>query len=220
MRPLLATSLFFLALVLPTIASAKKPETGFSDDWQPREPINSQSTSFTGSFTDVSARFGIANVPDAAARNTSVDAGLRAAFPMYLLDTRLAWRFDSFAIEEGLRQHSLGVSSGLHPLYLLMLKNDWLGYAIASFYIDLGAGIKLSTLETEAGTSRDPGLYWHWGLGVDVPLTSPDAGKSLWLNFLYRNMREDFDRSDNASIDLNRHMAIVGLSWRMNWLPF
>lgn len=220
MRPLLASSIITITLTLANTASAQAHETGFSDDWQPREPIHSQSTSFTGSFTDVSARFGFANLSDASAKNTSVDAGVRAAFPMYLLDTRLAYRFDSFSIDDGMRQHSLGLSTGLHPLYLLMLKNDWLGYFAASFYIDLGAGVKSSTLTTAGESTRDRGVYWHWGLGIDVPLTNPDAGKSLWLNFLYRNMREDFDRADDTSLDLNRHMAIVGLSWRMNGLPF
>ena len=222
-HPALPSLLIALALLGLPASAAADPE-GFDDGWQPDPPLDPYSDAYNGSFTDVSARFG----PSRVARNDlsgySFDAGLRTSFPMYVGDFRAAYRVDQLAAADPADQiaiHSFGVSLAVHPFYLFMLGSDWISYIVGSLYIDAGAGAQMGRrLPGPDLRERDLGLFWHFGAGVDVPLWDPDTGQALWLNVLYRNHRADFDTDAGESIALTPHTLFVGLSWRINRLPF
>jgi len=178
---------------------------------------------YNGAFVDVSARAGYQHVTSAPYRGVSWDVGIRQALVMHLLDTRLAFgeehvspRGDADA--QKLVVRSVGLSSAFHPLFMALLFSDWLGYLVASWYLEAGIGGQYATLD--GGAQDDWGFRFHVGSGVDVPLTDPDRGWSFWLNSLYRFTWADFDFDSGAELNLHHHGFFAGLSLRFNGLLF
>lgn len=215
-RHTLTLLLTALALTLPTAAAA---EEGFSDGWQPEAPASPEPQSFTGTFTDVGARAGLSRVLRTGRRGQTFDAGLRVALmPMWLGDMRLSYRFDNLAQgdDDTITLNSLGFAFAFHPLYLLTLGSDWISYVVSSTYVEGGLGGQLGVRRAAGTRELDPGFYWHWGAGFDLPLWDPDVGHALWLNVLYRNHRADFDTGAGESLPLATHTIFLGLCWRFN----
>ena len=154
---------------------------------------------FNGSFWDVSARGGLDHNVDGWA----VDVGLRQSFPMHLGDTRLSYRHDELELGSSDQIH---LGFGLHPLYVVLLGSDWLSYVIASFYVELGAGVNISD---------GPHPAWTLGTGMDIPLSDPDLGMAPWINVLYRY---EWTTAQIKSADIDRHTVFVGLAWRVSGL--
>lgn len=230
--PASARALALTAAILSALAITQSPKTaaaqGFDDSWQP-EHLEAYGDSFNGTFTAIEARYGLTQVGGNDYSGYSLDAGLRMAFPMYVGDMRLGYRFDDLshdgkAPDPGqISTHSLIASLALHPLYLVLLGNDWLSYTIASLYVDLGLGAQLSWRDMKSpvsGDGFDAGFAWHLGAGIDIPLWDADLGQAPWLNLLYRYQRADFDLDDERALDLHTHTLFVGLSWRFNRLLF
>lgn len=224
---LIASLLLALSFVATsaTTASAK----GFDDDWEPPEDHRAYSKEFNGTFTDLSARYGFSRARRAQYTGRSLDAGLRISFPAYVGDLRLNYRNDLFtpddaALNNPVTMHSMGVSLGLHPAYLLVLGSDWLSYIASGFYFDLGFGGQFGTIAIGDTRDRDLGLYGHVGAGIDIPLWDPDVGFALWLNVLYRYHHGDYDLdiagTEGTSIALQNHTAFLGISARINRLFF
>ncbi len=154
---------------------------------------------FNGSFWDVSARAGLnMNVDGWAA-----DVGLRQAFPMHLGDTRISYRHDELNLGATDEVH---VGFGLHPLYVVLLGSDWFSYVIASFYLELGAGVAIN---------EGPHPAWTLGAGLDIPLSDPDLGMAPWINVLYRY---EWTTAQIKSADIDRNTVFVGLAWRVSGL--
>lgn len=237
MRPALSTrqaaNLLSLSAGLLFLAMSASPSyaQSFDDGWEP-EGLSAYGDSFNGTFSALEARYGFTQVGGNDYGGYSLDVGARMSFPMYVGDLRLSYRYDDLSHPSGakdlgaLSSHSVITSFALHPLYLVLLGNDWLSYTIASLYADVGLGMHLSWREPSGsgaaagGDTFDPGFAWHWGAGLDVPLWDADAGQAPWLNLSYRNQRADFDLNDQQEISLSTHTFFVGLSWRFNRLLF
>ena len=176
-------------------------------------------------FTELGARLGFDTGPGLKGR--SVQALARAAFPMSLGDLRLAYTHHQL---EGLsaeapfstrqRAHALTASLALHPLYLLLLKSDRFGYLAAGFYLDAGAGPRLSRVERlGADPLRELALQWSLGAGLDLPIIDPDRfGQAPWLNLSYQRQGHRL-RALPAPVAIRTHSLYIGLSWRLNRLP-
>jgi hypothetical protein len=177
---------------------------------------------FNGAFVEVSSRAALSHVTSSSYNGWSWDVGLRQALVMHLLDTRLSYAEDRFAPRDGAEggefvMRSLGITTGFHPLYMALLLSDWFGYVLASWYVEAGIAAQYAT--TPDGQA-DPGVRWSVGTGLDVPITDPDVGWSIWLNAVYRFVWSDFDFDAGGEVDLYHHAGWAGLSVRFNGLLF
>ena len=211
-------ALLLLLSVAPLPGAAQQPPA--------TEEPRAYSRYYTGAFYEVGARALRSAAGDSQFGGWGWDAGLRASFPMYLGDLRLAYRFDALQAERdgvaAIDQHSVGLTLAIHPLFLFLLGSDWPSYVVASTYLEVGAGGQWASLVRALGQAPvdDEGFWWSLGVGVDLPLWDPDVGYAPWLTVLYRNHRGDFDVSDEEAVSLSLHALIVGLAWRINGLPF
>lgn len=176
---------------------------------------------FNGAFVEVSSRAALTHVTSSEFNGWSWDLGLRQALVMHLLDTRLAYSEDRFSPRDhddgdDFVVRSVGITTGFHPLYLALLLSDWFGYVLASWYVEAGIGGQHGTGRGES----DFGLRWSVGTGLDIPVTDPDVGWSIWLNGLYRFVWSDFDLDSGGEVDLYHHVGWAGLSVRFNGLLF
>ena len=177
---------------------------------------------FNGAFVEVSARGGLTDVSGSQWGGWIGDVGLRQAFPMHLLDTRLAFRHEEFQTPglDKLSVNALEISGAFHPLYLALLFSDWWGYVLAGWYVELQAGVHYTSVKWLDNKENDFGFAYGIGTGLDVPLTDPDRGWSIWLNALYRYRRQDFDFDSGGEIELHGHTGFLGLAFRANGLLF
>lgn len=139
---------------------------------------------------------------------------------MSLLDTRVSFAEERWSAEHqpAIVSRSLQVHVGFHPLYMALLLSDWFGYVLSSWYIELGIGGHIARVRDLDVT--DPGLRFSVGTGLDIPVTDPDNGVSLWLNMVYRYNGIDVDTSKDAEINLHHHAGWLGVALRFNGLLF
>lgn len=230
--PLFGTPLSRLALAVfatfflttPTVMAETTKRQADRDEDYVQRMLDDAPRPFNGSFRELSARGGPL-LP--SARDSSVgwtaDLGFRNALPMYIGDNRLAYTFGNWSMgERSAQQHGLHATLGLHPFYLALLSEGWRSHFLASLHLELGIGPRLARLSEERGQDG-AGAMTQWGLagsvggGFDLPLTSPNQGKSLWINVLYRRSWSslDFD-ADGATGRLHDHSFFFGLAWRNN----
>lgn len=224
LRRLLRISAFTLLLLLSAATTYAQNDSGADEDPQPSR----YSDFFTGAFHEYSIRGALTGGPKTPYDGWSLDFGIRHSFPMLLGDTRLSYRFDSLtsdrdSLPDTLEQHVFGVHVALHPLYLVLLGSDWLGYTISSLYFEIGGGLRYDILdarESRGEYEHDLGLFGSIGGGFDIPLSDPDKGQAPWLNAVYRYEYGRFERPTGESIRLRRHGVFLGLGWRINGLLF
>jgi len=202
----------------PGAAIAEDPE-GFDDGWQPEDPLPAYSTRFNGSFTGVGARYGLAR-GDAPGR--TLDVGARFAFPFYVGDVRAAYQTSGIESPSArARTHGGQLNLAFHPLFLVLLGSEWLGYTLASFYVDAGLGAHTGRVTPVEGTPwRGRGVSFHAGLGIDIPLVDPDRGQGPWLNLSWRGQRGRLSGEADEEVRLDARTLHVGIAWRFNRLPF
>lgn len=177
---------------------------------------------YNGAFVDVSARAALNGRRDYS--GFSWDVGLRQALVMHLLDTRISYAEDRWGGNTSelpsIVVRSVSIHGAFHPLYMALLYSDWLGYLIASWYVEAGIGGQYAT----STTNHDFGLRLSLGSGFDVPITDPDRGWSIWLNALYRYTWNDFDALPSVfgdrDVKLHHHAGWLGVSLRFNGLLF
>lgn len=119
---------------------------------------------YTGAYLGVLAGGGLAIAEGEA--GVGAVAGVRASTVLHLADVEARYQLAS-------ETHQGLVSVHLHPLFLFLLANSRLGATLGSLSLELGGG--------PASGPGGFGLVWVWGGGVQVPLTEPDEGQSLWL---------------------------------------
>lgn len=176
---------------------------------------------FNGSFVEVSSRAALSRVTSSEYGGWSWDVGLRQALVMHLLDTRIAYAEDRLSPRDENASgefvlRTVGITTGFHPLYMALLLSDWFGYVIASWYIEVGLAGQHGVVDGD----QDLGLRWSIGSGLDIPVTDPDAGWSIWLNGVYRYVWSDFDFDAGGEENLYHHEGWAGLSVRFNGLLF
>lgn len=211
-------ALLTVLVILQTFSSST-----FASDGGAEVEDRRYSKYYSGAFVEVGSRAGLQHASGAALRGWSWDVGLRQAFPMHLLDTRLAYGEERFSRRDGdaggdFVARAVDLTTAFHPLYLALLLSNWGGYVLASFYVEAGIGGQHVTFD--AGELRDFGLRLHLGTGIDAPITDPDRGVSLWLSIAYRFTWADFDVTNDEEVDLRRHAGFAGLALRFNGLLF
>ena len=123
---------------------------------------------YTGAYLGVFAGGGLAIAEGLVGSGATV--GARASTVLHLADVEARYQL---AAGPTATTHQGLVSVHLHPLFLFLLANNRLGATLGSLSLELGGG--------PASGPGGFGLVWVWGGGVQVPLTEPDAGQSLWL---------------------------------------
>lgn len=125
----------------------------------------------------------------------------------------LAWGTGGHTLDRG----SLEVEARLHPLFLWTLRNTRLGFGVSGFYVSTGLGMEVTSWR-DAGTEVD--VSWHVGTGLDVPLTDPQEGASLWLGMGYRMKFLAVDGPQGHPLDLDAHTIVITLGYRDNDIGF
>jgi|GEM_PF-3266141 len=210
-------------------------ETPVETDGEQRD----YSKQYNGSFVEYSLRGGASLSSNADYNGWNIDAGMRHSFPALLGDFRLAYRYDrlspnSVASERRdamgrltasplIQNHSVGGYLGIHPGYLLLLGNSRIAYALASLHAEIGVGAEYTIVdpaEAKGGDSRGQfGPFFSIGVGLNIPITSPDVGYAPWIHLLYRWHVSDFV-GETEDFDVNMHILQIGLGWRINGLLF
>ncbi len=213
--------LFFAitALISPTVSA--DPERAEGED-HAAQMVADAPHPFNGSFAELSARTGplISSIDDGSLGWTA-DLGFRNAFPLYLGANRLAYSYGRASIEDRVVQlHGLHAALGLHPFYLALLSEGWLSHLLASMHLELGIGprfVHLAAAGDETEAMSRWGLAGSVGGGFDLPLSSPNQGKSFWINILYHRTWStvNFDTIE-AGERLHDHRFFLGLAWRSN----
>ncbi|MBA2661792.1 MAG: hypothetical protein H0U74_05820 [Bradymonadaceae bacterium] len=210
---LLSTAAIALAMAFGTPSPAQANPV--------QEPYSDQ---FNGAFVEYGVRAGLSALPSSGLSGWSLDAGIRHSFPMYLGDTRLAYRYDNLASDDAnVAIHGAGLTLGIHPLYLALLSNGFTGHVLASLHLEIGLGAQYALYRADASpelAESDLGFAWSLGAGFDLPLFNPNRGYAPWLNVLYRYRGGHLDLAEGPGISLGTHTAFVGLSWRVNGLLF
>lgn len=180
---------------------------------------------FNGSFTEYSARAGLTRAQGAALKGWSLDAGLRHSLPMYLGDSRLAYRYDSLETSDAsLSIHGTALTTGLHPFYLALLSRGLLSHFLSSLHLELGLGVQRGLRRARA--SQDIavqsawGFTWSVGSGFDLPLTNPNRGSAPWLNVVYRYGGTSLSILEDVPGSHRTHALFAGIGWRINGLAF
>lgn len=216
MRVLSLIAAFLLSTLVSSAVRAQEAEA---------EPERERryGTFYNGAFVDFSARAALKRSVTSDYNAWAFDVGLRQALVMHLLDTRIAYEQDRFsprspAVTGQFTVHSVGITGAFHPLYMALLLSDWFGYVIASWYIEAGLAGQYGRFN--GGEEDDFGLRLSLGTGLDIPITDPDRGWSIWLNTLYRFTWSDFDLDSGGEVNLHHHAGWAGLSLRFNGLLF
>jgi hypothetical protein len=141
---------------------------------------------------------------------------------LQLTDVELAYQFSRAAptTRAGgvtVMRHGFAMTSGLHPLFLIILGNKRIAYILNAMHIDLGASVQVTTLSQNGARTTRGDLAWHFGGGVGIPLQDPNAGRAWWLGLRYRQIRANTDLLRDRIPNVGEHQFLVSLEYRWNW---
>jgi hypothetical protein len=188
-------------------------------------PTQGAENKFTGATLGFSVQSGPSMVnDDRLAGRAGYVVGLAGRFtgPLFLADVEVGAhtsRYSSTAsgVPFDLARYSFSATVALHPLFITILPNRWVNYVLAGAHLDIGGSLEATTISA-AGDRRSRGdPAWHWGGGLDFPLTDPNTGRSLWLGILYRQIRFRTDIAPSLSSDVGDHQVLLTLGYRWNW---
>jgi len=162
---------------------------------------------------------------DTASGRTGFTAGFagRLTGPLFLADVELAYQVSHVGtlsrtgVPFELTRQGFTATIGLHPLFLMVLMNRRIHYILASMHVDVGASLQVTSIAAGGDRSSRGDPAWHWGFGIDFPLTDPNVGRALWLGLLYRQIRLHTELRSDLSTDLGDHQFLVTLGYRWNW---
>jgi len=151
-------------------------------------------------------------------------AGLsgRYTWALFLADLELGYSVSRVAgtasgVAFDLNRHGLSATFSLHPFFLRALGNRWIDYLQGAFHLDVGISLEVSSVSL-LGDRRSRGdPAWHWGAGLDFPVTDPNAGRSLWLGVRFRQIRVSSDIVRALTTDLGDYQILLSLAYRWNW---
>jgi len=112
---------------------------------------------------------------------------------------------------------STGAEVHLHPFFLMTLRNTLLWNWLAGIYASIGADLDLTQIGDAA---IEPDFGWHVGLGMDIPITSPEIESSLWLGLAYRIKFLDVLGPSGEERDFNEHTIVITIGYRNNDINF
>lgn len=159
---------------------------------------------FSGSYWGLEAGAGWT-----ASSGLNARAGVRAASLLQIADAALQYAASS--APEG-QLHRGTLSAQVHPFFFFMLTGEGLWQALAGLYVRAGLGV--GGYSGEGRPLQAVGTL-DWGVGLDVPLTPPDAGRSVWLGleYLRTSALGDAQPWETPIQDLT-----LRVSWRVNVL--
>jgi hypothetical protein len=159
---------------------------------------------FSGSYWGVEAGAGWT-----ASSGLNARAGVRAASLLQIADAALQYAASSG--RDG-QLHRGTLSAQVHPFFFFMLTGEGLWQALAGIYVRTGVGVGGYAT---AGRPLEAVGTLDWGVGLDAPLTPPDAGRSVWLGleYLRTSALGDAQPWETPIQDLT-----LRVSWRVNVL--
>ncbi|MEL6182424.1 MAG: hypothetical protein AAFS10_25940 [Myxococcota bacterium] len=192
------------------------------------EEVSPYSPYYTGSFIGVGLYAGAGRLTQGVQDDWGSTLGLHLQYslPLQFFDLQASWiRSDNTSsFDDGttvsMTTNSLSLGLGLHPLFLLHLESDLLGYILGGVYLLAGLDAEFIRGSIDGGEDPDGGLDLSYilGGGFDVPLDDVDDGGSFWLGLQYRFNQWTFDNSPIGEVE--QHAALVRLTYRRNGLLF
>jgi hypothetical protein len=208
----------------PAEADAREQEPPLAGSSSSERP-SPTGPAFNGSFLEYGARAGLSRSRQGATSGWALDAGVRHSFPLYLLDTRLAYRLDRLSGDQtDVTVHGSALTLGLHPFYLALLSRGWVSHFLASLHLELGVGLQAGSRRRESLTGTDSengwGVSWSLGTGFDLPLGDANRGSAPWLNVVYRYGGTSLSILDDLDGARRSHALFAGVGWRINGPAF
>jgi len=112
---------------------------------------------------------------------------------------------------------STGAEVHLHPFFLMTLRNTLIWNWLAGIYASVGADLDLTQIGEGA---IEPDFGWHTGVGMDIPLTPPEVGSSLWLGLAYRIKFLEVLGPGDEETNFNEHTIVLTIGYRDNDINF
>jgi hypothetical protein len=151
----------------------------------------------------------------------------RASSVLQLFDGQLEYQYGRHLFQRSgqpveLNVHALSFIANIHPAFLAILGNSRLAYSVSSIYLQSGVSVEFTNVNSAAlKIDRDnSGLALFVGGGFDVPLDDPNDGGGFWMGFNYRYKVAFTNAGIGKNNDLNAHLFLFCISYRMNDLNF
>lgn len=184
------------------------------------------SPEYTGAFVALGAFGGPtwSSTPLGAGGGWASSFGVWSQFtsPLQVIDAQLAYQHSDAHLklpggqDAALRQDSLSMCAGLHPMFITHLQSSTLDMILGGAYLLVGLDLERIQASLPEGevTDWDPGF--QLGAGIDAPLDDIHNGSSLWVGLQYRYNFIDLERRPAQTLDVRQHMLYLRLSWRRN----
>ncbi len=213
---ILVTALAAVALAAP-LAQAQEP-----DEPAQRKP-------YFGGYWGLQAHTGLVVRADAAEGDTpgpALGVSARLASILSLADVQarlLASTYDATASDgrvAAVTRLSVGPEIKGHPLFIVLLRGDWLALLLSSFYVSGGADLDVVSVDADGAGRTRVGLGLHLGAGLDLPLTDRHRPQGLWLGAAYQLKLLTLDTGVPGVSDFTEHTALLTLGWRWHDLSW
>ncbi|HRE88568.1 MAG TPA: hypothetical protein PK095_05445 [Myxococcota bacterium] len=140
--------------------------------------------------------------------------GLRAATLLSLIDAELSALVSPFDRHTRTR---VAFELRLHPLFVRMLQRDLGSRLLAGLHVAVGVGLD----HLDWGEGDEAAFAFAFGVGADIPLTTPSRGEpSLWLGLGWRMRFAGFDHAPRGLGDGDEHQVLVQLGVRFHDIGF
>ncbi len=202
-----------LVLVLPPVQG-----TAYGEPPPPTPDLVDQAPRpFNGSFKEASLRGGpVLSSSDDVDRGWGSEARLRTSFPMYLADHSLVYDVARLGDSDNRVQvHGLQSTFAVHPFYLALLSEGLMSHFLASLHAEVGFGLRYGRA-SDGDIDASLGIATSLSGGFDLPLSSPNRGRSLWLNAQYRRTWTSLTLGPDDAQRLHDHRFFLGLAFRAN----
>ena len=150
----------------------------------------------------------------------------RVSILMHLFDALTGYRFTSYGFDSNgadiyLEQHSIFAAIRLHPMFMVLLSQNYFSHVLSSAYVDVGATLNITNWSTPQEEDSEWGLGVRVGMGLDLPIGMPKGDGSFWIGLGYeRGFLNQLENRNAPFRDVNEHIFQARLSYRFHNLRF
>lgn len=158
----------------------------------------SYTPNWTGSFVGGGLIGGLvrqdATFLDKPANDQLFGAFLQMASTQLVLDGELAYTQDSTrgSIEGSavsIDRHTVSLAALAHPFFLGNIRGGWFAFVVPGMYGTAGVSWNWASVKGDTYNADISENGWHVGVGMDIPIDSPQDGGAFWAGLQYRYHR-------------------------------
>lgn len=188
--------------------------------------VSAYSPYYTGAFVGFGVIAGSGRLTQGVQDDWGSTFGLLAQYslPLQFFDLQASWLHSrhTSSFDDGtavsMNTDSLTLGLGIHPLFLLHLESNLVGYILGGAYLLAGIDAEFIRGSIDGAEDPDDALDLHYviGGGLDVPLDDVNDGGSFWLGLQYRFNQWTFEKSPIGEVE--QHAIMMRLTYRRNGL--